>query len=62
MRISLWRGMVAGSILGVAMSMMVGARRRRENQNIFRYGSRQARTRARQMLRGVRKTVNGLIK
>lgn len=62
MRISLWRGLAAGSILGIAVSMMVAARRRHERQNFLRYSSRQARIRAKQMLRGVRRTVNGLVK
>lgn len=62
LRGSFWRGIVAGSILGAAMSVMAGAKQKRERQNILGYSSRQARSRARQMMRSMKKTVSGMIK
>ncbi|MCL6639292.1 MAG: hypothetical protein K6T80_06390 [Firmicutes bacterium] len=62
MRGSFWRGIIAGSILGAAMSMMAGTKNRRERHGIMGLGSRQTRSRARQMVRNVKRTVNEMIK
>ena len=61
MRINFWRGVITGSIIGAAVSMMVGVRQR-DKKGILGYSPHQARTRAHKMLRGVSKTVNNLIK
>jgi len=56
------RGIVAGSIIAAAMSMVTGAKQKKERQSILGYGSHQARSKARQMMRSVRKSVNEIIK
>lgn len=61
MRINFWRGVITGSIIGAAISMMA-AGRRQERKGILGYSPKQVRSRANRMLRGVSKTVNNLIK
>lgn len=60
MRIGFWRGVITGSILGAAIGM--AAKGRHERKGLLGCGSKQARSRAHRMLRGVSKTVNDLIK
>ena len=62
MRVGFWRGVITGSIIGAAISMMAGGRNKQERKGLLGYSSKQARTRAHRMLRGVSKTVNDLIK
>lgn len=62
MRMGFWRGVITGSIIGAAVSMMVGGRHHKDKKGILGYSSHQARSRAHKMLRGMSKTVNNLIK
>lgn len=61
-RNSFWRGIIAGSIMGAAISMMAGGRRRNERKSFLGYQPKQARTQAQRVLRGVTRTVNDLIR
>jgi len=58
---SFLRGVITGSIIGAAISMMVG-KRQVEKRGILGQTSRQVRSRANRVLRGVTRTVNELIK
>jgi len=60
-RNSFWRGVITGSIIGAAISMIAGDSAR-ERKGILGNSPRQARSGAHRMLRGVSKTVNDLIK
>ncbi len=61
-RTTFWRGMLAGGILGAAMSAMAAGRMSRKGKrSILGYTAR-GRTRADRMMRTVTKTVNNLIK
>lgn len=62
MRIGFWRGVITGSIIGAAISMMAGGRHKQKKEGFLGYNSKQARSRAHRMLRGVSKTVNDFIK
>lgn len=62
MRAGFWRGVITGSIIGAAISMMAGGRNKQESKGLLGYASKQSRSRAHRMLRGVSKTVNDLIK
>lgn len=59
MRTSFWKGVLMGSIIGAAISMMAHGRGRKD---ILGQGVKQAGSRAHRVLRGVSKTVNDLIK
>lgn len=61
-RTTFWRGIIAGSILGAAMSMMAGGMQRQGKKSILGYNSRKGRNRANRMMRTVSKTVNDLIR
>jgi len=62
MRKTFLRGIIAGSILGAAVSMMaVGGIHRQGKKSILGYTAR-SRNRADRMMRRVSKTVNNLIK
>lgn len=61
-RTTFWRGMLAGGILGAAMSMMAtGGRSRKGKKSISGFTAR-GRTRADKMMRRVMKAANNLIK
>lgn len=62
MRTSFWRGVIAGGIIGAALSMMVGERRGYISKAMVGRGAREAKSRAHIVLRGVTKSVNDLIK
>lgn len=60
MRMNFWRGIITGSILGAAMSIMRVSGRRLEGLGFTE--RRKSRSKTRRMLKGVTKTVNDLIK
>ncbi len=60
MRMNFLRGVITGSILGAAVSMMTGSSSR--NKGISFVGKRKSKNQTRRMLRGVTRTVNDLIK
>ncbi|MDD2554244.1 MAG: hypothetical protein PHP51_06710 [Desulfotomaculaceae bacterium] len=62
MRTNFWSGVMAGSIIGAALSMMVGDRRGHISKAAVGRGAREARSKAYRVLRGVSKSVNSLIK
>ncbi|MDD2443064.1 MAG: hypothetical protein PHS52_00985 [Desulfotomaculaceae bacterium] len=57
-----WRGIITGGIIGATISMVVGGRRAQARRSILGMSSKQARSRANRVLRGVTKTVNDLIR
>ena len=60
MRTNFWRGLITGSILGAALSMMKGSEKSFQGLN---FGSkRKNMSRTKRMLKGVSRTVNDLIK
>ena len=60
MRTNFWRGLITGSILGAALSMMKGSNNRFES---FSFGRKRKNTsRTKRILKGVSRTVNDLIK
>jgi gas vesicle protein len=61
-RTSFWRGVITGSIIGAAISMMAGERHGHIRKAMESSGAKEAKTRANRVLRGVSKTVNDLIK
>lgn len=61
-RAGFWRGIITGSIIGAAVSMMAAGRHRQERKGFLGQGSKHVRSRAHRMLRGVSRTVNDLIK
>lgn len=61
MRSSFWRGVITGSIIGAAISMMVGGRQG-DMKAMASSGAKEARGRAHRVLRGVSKSVNDMIK
>ncbi|MEG3071385.1 MAG: hypothetical protein HQP61_09385 [Peptococcaceae bacterium] len=64
MRVNFWRGIVAGSIIGAALSMMTGRRDNRSRISRMMKGRsvREVRRSADRVLRGMTKSVNNLIK
>ena len=62
LRIGFWRGVITGSILGAAISMMAGGKHKTDSKGFLAHGSKQARSRAHKMFRGMSKTMNDLIK
>jgi len=62
MRSGFWRGIVAGSIIGAAVSMLAGGKMVNQKKGLLGYSTGRAGSRARRMFRGVSKTVNNLIK
>lgn len=61
-RTTFWRGVIAGGILGAAVSMMAtGGIQRQGKKSILGYTAR-GRNRADRMMRRVSKTVNNMIK
>lgn len=62
MRASFWRGVITGSIIGAAISMMAGGWHKQEQKGILGYTSKRAKFRAHRVIKGVSKTVNDLIK
>lgn len=62
MRTSFWRGVLTGSIICAAVSMMAGGWHKQEQRGILGYTSKRAKSRAHRVIRGVSKTVNDLIK
>ena len=60
MRTNFWRGLITGSILGAALSMMKGTRNRFDGLSFG--GKRKSMSRTKRMLKGVSRTVNDLIK
>ncbi len=61
MRSSFLRGVITGSVIGAAISMMAG-KRQVEKRGILGQTSRKVRSRANRVLKGVTRTVNELIK
>lgn len=57
-----WRGIITGSIIGAAISMMAGGNMVNQKKSLLRYSTGRTGSRARKMFRGVSKTVNNLIK
>jgi hypothetical protein len=62
MRSGFWKGVIAGSLIGAAISMMAGGKIVNQKKCLLGYSTGQAGMRARRMFRGVSKTVNNLIK
>lgn len=62
MRTSFWRGVITGSIIGAAISMMVGERHGQIRKAMSSSGAKEAKSRATKVFRGVSKTVNDMIK
>lgn len=62
MRSAFWRGIITGSIIGVAVSMMAGGKVASKKSGILGHSTGRAGLRARRMFKGVSKTVNNLIK
>ncbi|MFX4263197.1 hypothetical protein ACOBQJ_13500 [Pelotomaculum propionicicum] len=62
MRTSFWRGVLTGSIIGAAISMMASGRRGYISKDAVSSGAREAKSRAHRVLRGVSKSVNDLMK
>ncbi|MDD4237987.1 MAG: hypothetical protein PHT62_05475 [Desulfotomaculaceae bacterium] len=61
MRSGFWRGIITGSIIGAAISMMAGDRVN-QKKGLLGYSTGRGGSRARRMFRGVSKTVNNLMK
>ena len=59
MRTGFWKGVLTGSIIAAAVSMMAHGRGRKD---MMSHDVKQAGSRAHRVLRGVSKTVNDLIK
>ncbi|MEW6275325.1 MAG: YtxH domain-containing protein [Bacillota bacterium] len=66
MRFDFWRGIIAGSLLGALFSMLVGrpVRKPKERKRplLARIKRQRPGTRAQRFLRGVTRTVGGMIK
>lgn len=62
MRSGFWRGIIAGSIIGAAVSMMAGGKMVSQKKGLLGYGSRRGDLKARRMFKGVSRTVNNLMK
>ncbi len=63
MRFDFWRGMIAGSLLGALFSMLMGKPKEKEQKTLFgRIKRQRPRTRTQQFIRGVTRTVSGMIK
>lgn len=62
MRSGFWRGIIAGSIIGAAISMMAGGKMVNQKKGLLGCGTVRAGSRTRRMFKGVSKTVNDLIK
>lgn len=63
MRTSFWRGVITGSIIGAAISMMAAGGHRGYISKAAASGSaREVKSRAHRVLRGVSKSVNDLVK
>jgi len=61
-RFDFWRGMIAGSLLGAVLSLLVGRPREVKKPILARIRRQRPRTRAQQFFRGVTRTVGGMIK
>jgi len=61
-RRTFWRGVIAGSILGAAVSMMAAGGIQRQGKKSILGSTARGRNRADRMMRRVSKTVNNLIK
>lgn len=61
MRTSFWRGVITGSIIGAAISMMVGGRGQM-SRAMSSDSAIEAKSRARRVFRGVSRSVNDMIK
>ena len=62
MRTSFWKGVIAGSIIGAAISMAVGGRQVHVDREMVNSGAREARSRAQRVFRGVSRSVNDMMK
>ena len=62
MRSGFWRGIIAGSIIGAAVSMMAGGKTAHQKKGLLGYSTGRAGSEGRRMLKGISKTVNNLIK
>lgn len=62
MRSGFWKGVIAGSLIGAAVSMMAGSKMANQKKGLLGYSTGRAGARARRMFRGVSKSVNNLIK
>lgn len=63
MRFDFWRGIIAGSLLGVLTSILMSSQNKMERKNLLgRVYTRRPRFKTRQFIRGVTKTVGEIIK
>ena len=62
MRSGFWNGIIAGSIIGAAISMMAGGKTVNRKKGLFEYSSRRVSPAAKRMFKGFSKTVNNIIK
>lgn len=53
MRISFWKGILTGSILGAIFSMMIGTREKNEKRGLLGYAARRTGSGAQRVLRGI---------
>lgn len=62
MRSGFWRGVIAGSIIGAAVSMMAGGKMVSQKKGFIGQRTRRSSARARRIIKDMSKTVNHLIK
>lgn len=62
MRTSFWRGVIAGGIIGAAISMMLGERQGHISKVMAGNGAKEVKSRAHKVIRGVAKSVNDMVK
>lgn len=62
MRSGFWRGIITGSIIGAAVSMMAGGKMVSRKKGLLGYTTGRRGLKARRMFKGVSRTVNNLIK
>jgi hypothetical protein len=63
LRFDFWRGIIAGGLLGVMTSILMRSQNKTERRNLLgRVYTRRPRSRTRQFIRGVTKSVTGMIK
>lgn len=63
MKSGFWRGIIAGSIIGAAVSMMAGGGKMvSRKKGLLGYSTRRGGLKSRRIFKGVSKTVNNLIK
>lgn len=55
MRISFWKGILTGGILGAIFSMMIGSGGKNEKSGLFSYAARRTGSGAQRVLRGIKR-------